>query len=71
MSNSCYRGGKKHDFKPRYDEVDSNRNIKMQIQSEASPEELTKMLVLRKYVGEVCTWCGRTRPRKRIESSKE
>ena len=64
MNQECYRGGQKHNYKPRYDEVDSNRNAKMEIKSEASPEELRKMLVLRKYVGEVCTWCGSTRPRK-------
>ena len=63
--DKCYEGGIQHKYEPRYDEVDSNRNAKIEIQAETSPEELRKMLVLRLYIGEVCTWCGKTRPRRK------
>jgi hypothetical protein len=65
MSNSCYRGGKRHKFEPRYDETEGNKNLKVENYS-ASPTEIRKLFILRKYVGEVCKWCGDTRPRKRI-----
>jgi len=51
----CYRGGHKHKFEPRYDEVprDSYKG------SYTSLEELKAFLVYKVYVKDICVWCGK------------
>lgn len=57
FSNRCYNGGNKHNFHPRYEEEDNGR-IFGTIQY-YNVLDLRKMFLLKKYVKDVCVWCGK------------
>ena len=70
IGDHCYDGGKKHNFEPRYDEEDGDKNLNIE-NFHSSPEqmkELRFLFVLKKYVGDICTWCGKPIPRINIEA---
>ena len=53
----CYRGGNKHKFEPRYTEEPSTVDS---FEGKTTTSELRKLMVLQKYVCDVCVWCGKT-----------
>lgn len=53
----CYNGGERHNFEPRYDEVPRVGALKnFTYQTE---KELRAALYYKKYICDVCTWCGK------------
>lgn len=57
LKNRCYNGGNLHNFKARYTEVPLPYK---RIETEGmSPEGLRNLTVYKKYVGDVCVWCGK------------
>ena len=52
----CYRGGDRHKFVPRYTEEPSGINIKAK---RCDTDEIRSLLILKKYVKDVCEWCGK------------
>ena len=56
--NKCYKGGNKHCFEPRYDEV-PHKTKSFEAQR-ATPEQIKRLLVYTVYVRDVCVWCGKT-----------
>jgi hypothetical protein len=57
--SKCYKGGQQHKFEPRYDEKDRPGNIKSEDYSGDSMENIRKLYIIRKYVKDVCSWCGK------------
>ena len=58
FKNRCYNGGKKHNFKPRYDEQTHDKFEYVQT-DRMSPDDIKRLLTLNVYVRDVCTWCGK------------
>jgi len=54
----CYNGGKKHKFKPRYDENPSGFNYN-HIRFDGITDELRNLLVIQVYIKDICVWCGK------------
>ena len=57
----CYRGGKKHKFRPRYTE-EPNTMLPMLLGSGAKVRggsDLHDLLTIKIYKGDVCEWCGK------------
>ena len=54
----CYRGGHKHKFEPRYDEI-PREDVKSLKGNYASLDELKAFLVYKVYVKDICVWCGK------------
>ncbi len=52
----CYNLGLKHNFKPRYDEVEMEHSAR-EI-SGMLPADIRSLLVKNVYVRDICTWCG-------------
>ena len=57
MNKKCYQGG--HKFEPRYDEVPIDRNITLN-GPPLSAKKVRQLIVTKKYVKDVCIWCGKT-----------
>ena len=55
LKNRCYNGGNKHKFNARYTEVPSGLKFER-----ATGVNLKELLFYKKYVGDVCEWCGKT-----------
>jgi len=56
FKNRCYNGGNMHNFKPRHTERERHGNLEIERASESA---IHKLMTLRVYVGDVCTWCGK------------
>lgn len=57
FSNRCYNGGNHHKFEPRFDEIPSPRNITgFQYDNVIHAR---RILVLDKYIHDICIWCGK------------
>jgi hypothetical protein len=63
FKSRCYNGGNRHNFQPRFDEVDRQRVT--QLQNVPSAEDLRRIITLNVYVRDVCVWCGETIERQR------
>jgi len=54
----CYKGGNKHKFEPRYDEVPRG-DITSIKGSYSTLRELKTFFVYKVYVKDICVWCGK------------
>ena len=54
----CYNGGNRHKFESRYDE-EPNVEIIHQASRIRVGGDIREVLVLNKYVKDVCIWCGK------------
>lgn len=56
----CYKGGKQHKFRPRYDEVPMPNGTKVKIdpREDFKPSSMRRMLIRDVYVCDICEWCG-------------
>lgn len=70
--DECYRGGNKHNFQPRWDEVVEMPNISDKalenildgIYASDTADVIESMKNKRStYVHDICVWCGETRNR--------
>lgn len=57
MRDKCYQGGNKHNFEARYDEEPAG-DIEIEGGSSGQMDSIKKMCTKRKYVKDICTWCG-------------
>lgn len=61
FKSRCYNGGNKHKFEPRVEEedrpIDLSRNLPIFYMR---PNEFREVITLKKYVRDVCVWCGDT-----------
>jgi hypothetical protein len=55
----CYNGGKRHNFEPRFSEVQAD-HVKIGDIQFFNFEQLRSLCFYQKYLGDVCTWCGKT-----------
>jgi len=58
MGEKCYNGGSKHNFEPRYDEVPSGYEWRSSYPPPVA-EDLKNLTTHKKYVKDICTWCGK------------
>ena len=62
FEDRCYKGGKLHNFKPRYSE-EENENFKnineIVLLKALSYKILESILVKKVYVYDICDWCGK------------
>ena len=56
-SNKCYKGGNQHKFEARYNEEPSGYECK--VTRVYDSESLKNMMIIKKYVKDVCIWCGK------------
>ncbi len=61
----CYRGGKMHNYTPRYSEKHADQT-RIQVGDMFSTSDSFNRALAKIYVRDVCTWCGAT-----IELPKE
>jgi hypothetical protein len=54
-SDRCCNGGNQHNFKPRYDEIETHCDITGNL----TPEDARKMLIKNVYIKDICIWCGK------------
>jgi hypothetical protein len=64
-SDRCYRGGRRHCFEPRYDEVQVPRPITGDYQGPAGGIRSINMQQV--YVRDVCIWCGASADRPQVD----
>lgn len=57
FKNRCYNGGKKHKYKPVFDEV--HNPLSEGGFTYKGLGDLRSLLVLDRYLKHVCEWCGR------------
>ena len=57
----CYNLGLKHNFQPRYDEVEMEHSAR-EI-SGMYPADMRSLLVKNVYIYDICIWCGERRVR--------
>jgi hypothetical protein len=53
----CYKGGKQHNFKPRYDQM--RNNIVVEKSRGISATELKTLMYDDIYIKDICVWCGK------------
>ena len=68
-SNRCYNGGKQHRFESHYDEVPNHLEIGAMDYSNIS--EIRSLLIMKKYIKDVCVWCGKTIEREEVSDDQE
>ncbi len=56
LRKRCYNGGPKHKFQPRYSE--EPLPIESLDVARASVSALKALLIRKRYVMDVCVWCG-------------
>lgn len=59
----CYKGGTKHKYKPRYDELDQDSGM-IEARGVMGPNAMRRMGLRDVYVRDICVWCGKTIERK-------
>ena len=59
MAEKCYKGGTKHSFQPRYEEVPVH-GIRIPSISARCIEDIRSLYIRKEYVKDVCKWCGKT-----------
>ena len=67
MSNRCYKGGQKHNFKARYNEEPTG--ISIHHAKGFSPDGLRNLLIRDVYVKDVCVWCGKEINKEKISGT--
>ncbi len=58
-SDLCYKGGTQHYFQPRYSEDSGPLEVKANMASANDIRSLIETMKSKKYVCDVCIWCGK------------